>query len=180
MSGLVKFITDFLPLLAFFMVYKIYGMMSATAVLLGCSVVALVVHYLYHKSIPKMLIITTVIIVIMGSLTIFSGNTMFVKMKPTAVSLLFSLVLLVGVWRKKGYMKPLLDNAISMSEENWIILSQRFGLLFLGIAVLNEIIWRNMSEEFWVNFKVFGILAITMLFLFSQLVFIYKHQINRE
>lgn len=180
MHTVIKIITDFVPLVAFFGAYKLFGMITATAVLLGCSIAAVVIHYLYHQTVPKMLIITTAIIVVMGSLTIFSGNTMFVKMKPTVVSLIFAAILFLGVFRNKGYMQYVFAPAIEMLDANWIILSRRFGLLFLSIAILNEIVWRNMSEEFWVNFKVFGILAITLVFLFTQLVFIYKHQTNRK
>lgn len=176
MKNFIKFLTDFLPLLVFFFTFKVYGLMPATVVLLVASVIALIAHYLYHKTVPAMLILTTGIVVTMGALTIFSGNTVFVKMKPTVVSLIFSGILFFGLFRRQAYIKKLFDNAIDLSNNDWLILSRRFACLFLFIAILNEVIWRTMSESFWVNFKVFGILGITVLFLVSQLMFMFKNQ----
>ena len=178
MSGFIKFITDFVPLLAFFISYKVYGMITATCVLLATSLVALIVYYIYHKKLPVVLILSTAIITIFGFLTIFTGDPKFVKMKPTIISFIFSTILFYGAYRNTGYMKHLFNSAIALSEKNWIVLSRRFGLLFLCIGVANEIIWRNMPENFWVNFKVFGILVISIIFLISQLSFIHKNQLK--
>jgi intracellular septation protein len=178
MNSLVKFITDFVPILAFFITYKLYGMIPATIALSITTLIAIIVYYLYHKKLPKMLMISTLIVIILGSITIFSGNTSFVKMKPTAVSLVFAVVLFYGAYYQKGYMKHLFNSAINLSEKNWAILSKRFGILFLIIAILNEIIWRTMPEETWVNFKVFGILVITIAFFISQIPFLQKNQIK--
>lgn len=180
MKTIVKIITDFVPLIAFFVTYKMFGMIPATGVLLVASLIALVVHYVYHKTLPMVLIISTTIIVILGSITVISGNTSFVKIKPTIVSLAFAAILFHGVYYKKGYTKHLFNSAIKLTEQNWIILSKRFALLFLGIAIINEIIWRTLPENIWVNFKVFGILAIIIIFFISQLAFINKNNLKND
>lgn len=179
MKNLVKFTTDFLPVILFFVTFKIYGLLTATLALLIASIIGLALHYWYHRTIPTMLLVTTAIVVFMGSLTILSGNTMFVKMKPTIVSLIFAIVLFVGIIRKQAYIRKLFNNNLDLSDENWLILSKRFAGLFISIAVLNEIIWRNMSEEIWVNFKVFGIMGMFILFIISQIKFLYKNQISK-
>ena len=178
MKTIVKIITDFVPLVAFFATYKMFGMINATIVLLVASLIALVVHYIYHKTLPMVLIISTIIIVVLGSITIISGDTSFVKIKPTIVSLAFAAILFHGVYYKKGYTKHLFNSAINLTEQNWIILSKRFALLFLGIAIINEIIWRNLPENIWVNFKVFGILGITIVFFLTQLSFINRNNLK--
>ena len=178
MNTLVKIFTDFVPLLAFFLSYKLYGRITATTVLLITSVVGVIVHYIHHKKLPTVLIISTVIVVILGSFAIFSGDSRFVKIKPTVVSLIFALILFYGTYVKKGYMKPLLSASISLSEKDWIVLSKRFALFFLCIAILNELIWRNLAENIWVNFKVFGILCMTIVFIVSQISFLYKNQLK--
>jgi len=178
MKTMVKIITDFVPLIAFFMTYKIFDMITATAVLLVVSLIGLAVHYAYHKTLPVVLIISTLIIVVLGSITVISGNTSFVKIKPTIVSLAFAAILFHGVYYKKGYIKHIFNSAINLTEQNWIILSKRFALLFVCIAIINEIIWRTMPENIWVNFKVFGILAMTVVFFISQLAFINKNNLK--
>jgi intracellular septation protein len=178
MKTIVKIMTDFVPLIAFFITYKIFGMITATAVLLVASLIGLAAHYAYHKTLPVVLIISTLIIVVLGSITVISGNTSFVKIKPTIVSLAFAAILFHGVYYKKGYTKHIFNSAINLTEQNWVILSKRFALLFLCIAIINEIIWRTMPENIWVNFKVFGILAMTIVFFISQLAFINKNNLK--
>jgi intracellular septation protein len=93
---------------------------------------------------------------------------------------LFSLVLFAGVGFKKGLIKYIFNNTIQLSDENWIKFSSRFAIFFLFLAILNEVIWRNFSEDFWVKFKVFGMLPITFLFITSQLPFLYKNKVEEE
>jgi len=114
----------------------------------------------------------------MGSLTIMSNNPIFIKIKPTIVSLIFAAILLFGVFRKQGYLKKVLGSKIDMHDHAWIELSKRFALLFIFLAVLNEIVWRVYSESTWVTFKVFGISIITCIFILAQAPFFNKNKLQ--
>jgi intracellular septation protein len=112
---------------------------------------------------------SAIILGIFGSITIFSGNEIFIKMKPTLLNLLFALILFFGYFFKKPFLKYIFASKVELSEEAWILLSKRWGLFFIFLAVLNEIIWRNFTTDFWVKFKVFGILIISLIFTLTQL-----------
>lgn len=176
MKNYLKFITDYLPILSFLVTYKLYGIMSATFVLLVFSVIALSMNYAYYRKIPVLLIVTTTIVVVMGGLTLLSGDSKFVKMKPTIVSVFFAAVFFYASFYKKNFLKEIFHNSLQLSEEDWFKLYARMGMMFAVVALLNEIIWRNMSENFWVNFKVFGITGIMFVFLLTQIKLLSKHQ----
>jgi len=175
-KGVLNFIVEVVPIASFFLAYKLYGMMVATGVLIASSIFALVVQKIYNKKIPPMLLFTVVLVVIFGGITIISQNPHFIKMKPTAVYALFALILGIGLIRKKLYLKSVFAEKIDLSDYGWKILSMRFILFFLVMAISNEVVWRVYSEGIWINFKTFGVLPITLLFIISQTPFIAKHK----
>lgn len=150
--------------------------MPATLVLLVVSIFAVGLYYSYYRKIPVLLLVTTTLVVVMGGLTLLSGDTKFVKMKPTIVSIFFGGVFFYASFYEKNFLKEMFNNALNLSEEDWFKLYRRMGGMFFTIALLNEIVWRNMSENFWVNFKVFGITAIMFVFLVTQVKLLSKHR----
>ena len=171
----VKPVTDFGPIAAFFLAYIFTDLMVATAVLMAATAVALALAYGVERRLAVMPLITAAIIGVFGGLTLWSGNETFIKMKPTIVQALFAFVLLGGLAFGKPLLRPLMNAAWPMDDAGWRKLTFRFGLFFAAMAILNEIVWRTQSTDFWVSFKVFGILGLTLVFSVSQLMLLQRH-----
>jgi intracellular septation protein len=175
-KSISKFLCDFLPLLLFFLVYKIsknpQPLVPATIILVFTTFIALIINYIFTKEISAMPLFSALILGFFGFLTIFSGNEIFIKIKPTLVNLLFAAILLVGYFIKKPLLKVLLGNAFEISDQAWLNLSFRWAGFFIFLAILNEFIWRNFSTDFWVQFKVFGILPLSIIFTCSQIPYL--------
>ena len=175
----IKFITDFGPLLIFFYFYKKLGMIEAILPLIISTLIATVVLYFFEKKIPIIPIVGAVIVSIFGGLTLYFNDKTFIYMKPTIVNLLFAGILFLGNFiLKKNFIKSLLENSIQLEERGWEILNQRWILFFIFLALLNELIWRTQTEDFWVKFKVFGIIPITLIFTLFQVNIINKYKKN--
>ncbi|MEL0241850.1 MAG: septation protein A [Pelagibacteraceae bacterium] len=175
----IKFITDFGPLLIFFYFYKKLGMIEAILPLIISTLIATAVLYFFEKKIPIIPIVGAVIVAIFGGLTLYFNDKTFIYMKPTIVNLLFAGILFLGNFiLKKNFIKSLLENSIQLEERGWEILNQRWILFFIFLALLNELIWRTQTEDFWVKFKVFGIIPITLIFTLFQVNVINKYKKN--
>lgn len=173
-QGWIKHAVEYGPIVLFFVTYKIWGLMPATAVLIAASVAAVIIGYIRAGRLPWAPIITTVIVVVFGGLTLIFHNDTFIKMKPTAVYTLFALTLWGGLLFGKPLMERLMGASLKMDHAGWRKLEARFALFCAGMAVLNEIVWRTQSEDFWVNFK-FGSIFLTFLFMATQLPMIKRH-----
>lgn len=177
----LKILLDFAPLAVFFVAYKLGGVMPATLSLMVATSLSIGIIYCVERKLALAPLITGVVVMIMGGLTIALKDPHFIKIKPTIVNLLFASILLGGVAiGKRGLLSYVLDVAFQLTEEGWRILSKRWGFFFLFLAGLNEIIWRNFSESFWVNFKVFGMLTLTMAFALSQFRLMEKYKVEPE
>jgi intracellular septation protein len=151
-------------------------------------VVTLGVSYAMLRRIPIMPLITAVIVLIFGSLTLFFHNETLIKIKPTALYILFAAALFVGLWLKKPLLKILFDGALHVTEEGWRGLTWRWAFFFLALAVLNEIVWRGAAlylpateaTDLWVKFKTFGFLPLTLLFALAQAPLIMKYESKDE
>ncbi|MAV48859.1 MAG: intracellular septation protein A [Pelagibacteraceae bacterium] len=175
----LKFIADFGPLLIFFIYYKKFGMTEAILPLIIATIVATGILYFVEKKIPKVPIISAVIVSLFGGLTLYFDNKIFFYMKPTIVNLLFAFVLFFGsFFLKKNLLKSLLESSIQLEERGWELLNKRWMIFFIFLAFLNEIVWRTQTEDFWVKFKVFGIIPITFIFMIFQINLIKKYKIN--
>lgn len=175
----LKFIADFGPLLIFFIYYKKFGMTEAILPLIIATIVATGILYFVEKKIPKVPIISAVIVSLFGGLTLYFDNKIFFYMKPTMVNLLFAFVLFFGsFFLKKNLLKSLLESSIQLEERGWELLNKRWMIFFIFLAFLNEIVWRTQTEGFWVKFKVFGIIPITFIFMIFQINLIKKYKIN--
>lgn len=173
---MLKFITEFGPLVLFFVGYKTGGMMTATMYMLAASSVAIIITYVFERKIHKINLISTALLAISSSLTLISGNAIFIKMKPTILYMIFALIFLVTNIKKKPAIKFMLGHSIKMTNDDcWMQLNFRFMFFFILMAITNEFMWRNFDEATWVNFKVFGAFPITLLFMISQVPFIMKH-----
>jgi intracellular septation protein len=172
----VKLLIELGPLLAFFIAYGRAGIYWATGVLMVAAVVALVASWRLLGRISAVPIVTAVLVVVFGGLTFWLDDPRFIKIKPTIINLLFAGVLFAGLMLRRPLLKLLLGDAFNLTEEGWRKLSMRWMAFFLTLAVLNELVWRNFSETAWVNFKVFGILPLTVLFAMAQIGLIKRHE----
>ena len=180
MNSSLKLLLEIIPLLVFFGLYKQYDIIYATAGVVIATLIAQLITYFFERKFSVIQLVATGLLAVFGSITIFSGDSTFIKLKPTFINLIFAAILFVGTLRKKGFLKFVFGNAIEMSEKNWIVFSKRWALFFFCLAILNELVWRNFSENFWVNFKVFGILGLTFLFLLTQLQFLNKNNTRAQ
>ena len=156
------------PLAIFFLAYWKWDILTATAWLMGATVIALGIYYVFTRRVPMMPLMTAVIVGIFGGLTLWLQDETFIKMKPTIVEGLFSVILLGGLAFKRPLLKPLMGHAWPMEDRGWHLLSFRFGLFFAAMAVLNEFVWRNYPTDVWVTFKVFGLMGLTLVFAITQ------------
>ena len=167
---------DYGPLAAFFLTYTLYGLMAATAVVVVASVAALGAAWAIERRVPLIPLVTAAVVAVFGGLTLWLQDETFIKMKPTIVQALFAAVLLGGLAFRRPLLKPLLGTMMPpMSDRAWGQLTLRYALFFVGMALLNELVWRTQSTDFWVNFKVFGLPVLTILFVISQMPFLNRH-----
>ena len=179
MNKFLKIISDFGPLLIFFIFYKKYGMIQAILPLIIATVISVIMMYCFEKKISPMPIIGAALVSVFGGLTIYFDNKVFFYMKPTIINILFALILMYGkFFLKKSLLQLLLENSIKLKDEGWKILTDRWIYFFIFLAFLNEMVWRTQSEEIWVQFKVFGILPITFVFTIFQIRIIEKFRIT--
>ena len=179
LNPIVKFALELGPLALFFIVYGRLGIFAATGVLMA-GVVTLVVSYVMLRRIPIMPLVTAVIVLIFGSLTLVLHDETLIKIKPTALYILFGAALFVGLWLKKPLLKILFDGALHVTDEGWRKLTWRWAFFFLALAVLNEIVWRTQTTDLWVKFKTFGFLPLTLLFALAQAPLIMKYETKDE
>ena len=176
---MLKFLTEFGPLGVFFIGYSNNGILTATLYMLIASIIGIVITYITERKINLVNIISSGLLLISASLTLFSGNSIFIKMKPTVLYIIFSGIFLVTNFKWQPAIKFVLGKAISLKEESkWRDLNIRFMFFFMIMAVMNEVVWRNFSEETWVNFKVFGALPVTILFMVTQMPFIMRNKVE--
>ncbi len=177
----LKLLLDFAPLGVFFIAYKLGGLMAATVAIMVVTAISIGVIYAVERTLALAPLITGGVVMVMGGLTIALHDDHFIKLKPTIVNLAFAAILLSGAFiGKRGLLKYVLDVAFQLTDEGWIILSRRWGFFFLFLAALNEVIWRNFSEAFWVNFKVFGMFTLTIAFAVSQFRLVEKYKAGQE
>jgi intracellular septation protein len=175
---MLKLLIELGPLLVFFATYKYANIFLATIWMITATAACLLVSYLVDKKISMVLLISGFILLISGSITLLTGDSMYIKMKPTLVYIIFCIILWIGARKnQKPFISYVLGSAFKMEDAYWIVLSRRFAFYFFMMAVINEVVWRNFAESFWVNFKVFGAIPITLLFTVTQVPFLMRHHI---
>ncbi len=182
-KSFIKFATDFGPLLAFFIIYykNDKDLVSAIPALIIATLIAICVIYMLEKRIPILPLMGAILVCLFGGLTIFFDNPIFIYLKPTIINLIFAFALFFGkVVLNKNFLKKLFESSIKLEEAGWDKLMIRWVGFFIFLALLNEAVWRTQTEEFWINFKVWGILPITFLFTAFQLPLIQKYKKSEE
>ena len=177
----LKFVTDFGPLLIFLIFYYNGDKNLKVAIppFIVATLIALAVVWFIEKKIPMVPLLGGIFITLFGGLTIYFDNPVFIYVKPTIINILFGLALLFGKYfTAEPLLKKMLGNSIKLNDEGWKILNNRWVYFFFGLALLNETVWRTQSEEFWVNFKVWGILPLTLIFTAFQISIINKYKLN--
>lgn len=154
------------------------GIFVATAVFMVAVVVSLVVSYILIRRFPLMPVVTAIIVVVFGGLTLVLHNDTFIKMKPTIIYVLFGGVLLGGLIFRKPFLEMVFDSVFHLTEQGWRILTIRWSLFFFAMALLNEIVWRMASTDTWVSFKVFGVMPLTFVFAMLQYPVLTKHAVE--
>ena len=180
-KSFIKFITDFGPLLVFFSFYYKSEKNLSVAIppFIVATLIALIVMWILEKKIPMVPLLGGIFITLFGGLTIYFDNPIFIYIKPTIINILFGITLLLGkFFTNEPILKKMLGKSLQLSDEGWKILNLRWVYFFFGLALLNELVWRTQSEEFWVNFKVWGLLPITFIFTFFQIGLINKYKTN--
>jgi len=164
LNPMVKLALDLGPLVLFFIANARYGIFAATAVFMVAVLAALVVSYLMTRRLPIMPVLTAIIVVAFGGLTLILHDATFIKVKPTIIYGLFGAVLLGGLVFNKPLLGIVFDSLFHLTEEGWRKLTLRWAIFFFALAVLNEIVWRSVSTDAWVTFKVFGVMPLTIVF----------------
>jgi intracellular septation protein len=178
LSGGLKFILEFGPLIAFFAAYKFADIFTATAVIMVTTTVALAITWFITRKLSVMPIVTLVLIAVFGGLTLYLKDESFIKIKVTIINGLFAAILLGGWLFKKPLLKFVFGEALNLDPVGWMLMTRNWGLFFLAVAIANEIIWRNVSTDTWVTYKTFGILPLTFIFAFTQLPIMQKHMVE--
>lgn len=179
-KSLLKFVTDFGPLLIFFTVYykSERDLSAAIPPLIFATLVAVAIVYFIEKKIPYIPLAGGLLISFFGGLSLYFNNPVFLYVKPTVINVVFASTLLIGnIFFKKNFLKTFFKNAFQLDELGWEKMNNRWAYFFIFLAVLNEIVWRTQSEMVWVNFKVWGILPLTFIFTATQIPLINKHKI---
>jgi intracellular septation protein len=151
------------------------GIFVATAVFIPAVVVALAISYALTRHLPVMPVVTAILVVVFGGLTLLLQDETFIKLKPTIIYVLFAVALLGGLLFGKSLLGMVFESVFHLTEEGWRKLTLRWGVFFLALAALNEIVWRNFSTDAWVNLKVFGFLPITLVFAMAQVRLLQKY-----
>lgn len=175
---LFKLATELGPLVVFFFVNAKFNLFAATGAFMVAIVAAMIASYMVTKHIPVMALVTGAIVLVFGTLTLVLHDETFIKMKPTIVYSLFAAVLGGGLLFGRSFIAIMFDQMFNLTAAGWRILTMRWALFFLAMAILNEIIWRTQSTDFWVAFKAFGAIPLTMGFALTQMPLIKRYHLK--
>jgi intracellular septation protein len=178
LNPLLKIAFDLGPLVLFFFANSRYGIFVATATFMVAVLAALAASYVMTRHLPIMPVVTAIIVLVFGGLTLILHDETFIKVKPTIIYALFGAVLLGGLFFNKPLLGVVFDSLFHLTEEGWRKLTLRWAIFFFVLAVLNEIVWRNASTNVWVDFKVFGVMPLTFLFGALQVPLLKKYEVE--
>jgi intracellular septation protein len=180
LNPFLKLALDIGPLVLFFAANARFGIFAATASFMVAVLIALAVAYVKTRRIEMMPLVTAIIVVIFGGLTLVLHDATFIKLKPTIIYVLFGGTLIGGLLFGKSFLGVLFDSVFDLTEEGWRKLTWRWAFFFFALAVLNEIVWRNFSTDIWVSFKLFGVVPLTFLFGAAQYPLLQRYAANPE
>jgi intracellular septation protein len=168
------------PLALFFIANQKFGIFVATATLMAGVLVTLGVSWGVTRRLPVMPVVTAILVLVFGALTFWLQDETFIKLKVTILYSMFGLALIGALWFDKLLLPIIFDAAFHIDEAGWRKLTWRWGFFFFFLAGLNEVLRRILSTDAWVNFKVFGILPLTFLFVLTQMPLVFRHEIKPE
>ena len=155
------------------------GLFEATATFMLATLIALGAGWVLERRLPIMPLVSGIFVVFFGGLTLILADETFIKLKPTLVNALFAAILLGGLATGRALLKPLFGAAFQLTERGWRVLTIRWAIFFIVLGVLNEIVWRNFSTDFWVSFKLFGIMPLTFVFAAAQTPLFLREQVDK-
>ena len=193
-NSLTKSILEFVPLITFFLAYyyfpnsnnltgedlSVEKIIFATKVFVPVLLVASVLSYLILRTISKMSVITALLVIFFGALTIWFRDPTFIKMKPTIIYLSFAIILIIGLLRNRSLLQSLMGSTLAMEERGWMLLTKRIIIFFISLAFLNELVWRYFGQDQWVNFKTFGMPILSLIFFAFQYRLFQKYLVDKE
>jgi intracellular septation protein len=168
------------PLVVFFTMNSRAGLFTATAWFMAAMVISMAVMWMLVRRLPIMPLVSCVLVLVFGGLTLVLQDELFIKLKPTIVNLMFSGALLAGLAMRKNLLDIVFDGVFNLTPEGWRLFTLRWAGFFFALAILNEIVWRGFSTDTWVAFKVWGVMPITVLFAMAQVPFITKHTVATD
>ena len=180
LNPILKLVLDIGPLVLFFVANSRFGIFAATGAFMVAVLSAIAISYVITRHIAIMPVVTAVIVLVFGSLTLVLHDELFIKLKPTIIYVLFGGTLLAGLALDKPFLSILFDQMFHLTEEGWRKLTWRWVLFFFALAIANEIVWRTQTTDFWVSFKLFGVVPLTFLFGALQMPLINKYSVERK
>ncbi len=175
---LAKLVLEAGPLVVFFVANSYFGIFPATGAFMVATILALTVSRLKYGRIPVMPLVSGFFVLTFGALTLYFQEEYFIKIKPTIVNLLFSTILFGGLLAGHSLLRYLFGEVFKLQDRGWRLLTFRWACFFVFLAVVNEVVWRNFSTEFWAGFKLMGVMPITMIFALSQIALLQKYDAN--
>ena len=176
----LKLVLDIGPLVLFFAINAKIGIYAATGVFMVAVLLALAVAYALTRRIEVMPLVTAVVVLIFGGLTLFFQDELFIKLKPTIIYVLFGGALVGGLMFGKPLLGLVFDSVFHLTDEGWRKLTWRWALFFFALAIVNEIVWRTQTTDFWVSFKLFGVVPLTFIFGALQYPLLMKYQAEQK
>ena len=176
LNPILKLALEVGPLVVFFIANQRAGIYAATGLFMAAVLVSLAVSYVLTRHLPVMPMVSAVVVLVFGGLTLWLHDDLFIKLKPTIVNSLFGAVLLGGLAFGRPLLPLVLDTVFQLTDEGWRKLSFRWGVFFFVLAAINEVVWRTQTTDTWVNFKVFGIMPLTLVFALAQTPLILRHE----
>ena len=180
LNPILKLVLDIGPLVLFFAANARFGIFAATGAFMVAVLSAIAISYVITQHIAIMPVMTAVIVLVFGSLTLVLHDELFIKLKPTIIYVLFGGTLLAGLALDKPFLSILFDQMFHLTEEGWRKLTWRWVIFFFALAIANEIVWRTQTTDFWVSFKLFGVVPLTFLFGALQMPLINKYSVERK
>ncbi len=177
LSPFLKLVLEMGPLVVFFLANSKLGILQGTLVFMAATAIALAVSYAISRTVPVMPLVSGAFVMVFGGLTVFLQDDLFIKLKPTIVNLCFAGILAAGLTLRRLFIKIVLGPALNLTERGWLVLTRAWIGFFLTLAGLNEIVWRNFSTDLWVDYKVFVVMPLTLVFSLALIPTIMKHTI---
>ncbi len=179
-NPLLKLALDLGPLIIFFIANARFDIFVATGTFMVAITIAIAIGFAIERKVSPMSIVTLVLVLVFGGLTLWLENEIFIKLKPTVLYVMFAAVLWGGLFTGRIFLKTLLAQSMNLPDAAWRTLTHRWVIFFLSLALLNEFVWRNFSTDIWVAFKVWGVIPLTFLFVIAQTPYIARHQIEES